>query len=220
MNKGINGYLNKSILTNSKLVDLNIKKLEIINNKKNLENIGEIYIDPAIDVKWESYKKKRFEFMDKKKEEIPHILILNKKDKFLKNLFFCLLFFKKIEKLKNYKNYILKNNIFKELTNIYVNNNFLKLVHAGTISTRNKKIEAIIIIVDLRPMKIRMVCINKNKCILSLTTGILYKKLKLNKKNLKKSQKMVNLMIKTFVKAIKLKFSKKKHKLHHKYKRY
>lgn len=57
--------------------------------------------------------------------------------------------------------------------------------------------ENMIIIVDIRPSKPRIFVINKNKCFLSLTSGIIYKKLAMKQKKTKKTEKMLNLMLKS-----------------------
>lgn len=97
----------------------------------------------------------------------------------------------KFSNLFNLKNKKLFNHIYYYNK---INYNKLKIIkNKNYYSNYNK----IILILDTRPIKPKIFLIFKNKCILTLTSGIIYKKLNMKKKKTKKSEKMLNLMLKS-----------------------
>lgn len=126
--------------------------------------------------------------------------------------------------LTNYNFYITKiklfgfnrNNLFFEknykILNIlqYYNNfnyNKLKNIKDNKFFSNSNKI---IIIFDLRPVKIKIYIINNNRCVFGITPGIIYKKLGIKQKKTKKTEKMVNLMLKIVSLKIKKMIAKNK----------
>ena len=119
----------------------------------------------------------------------------------LKN--FLNIYSKYIDKLKNLKidgkffNKNKNNNLYHPY-NYYLELNFLKL---KKIKNNNyyKNSENIIFIIDMRFSKSRIFLINKDKCLFGITSGLIYKKLNLKQKKIKKTEKMLNLMLKSAV---------------------
>lgn len=97
--------------------------------------------------------------------------------------------------------------------NYYLNFNYdrLKKIKDGDYYTNYSNI---IIILDIRPSKPRIFVISKNKCIYSLTSGIIYKKLLMKQKKTKRTEKMLNLMLKATVMKLQRKFIFKKCLIH------
>lgn len=106
-----------------------------------------------------------------------------------------------------------KNKKIFELYNYYMKLNFNKI---RKIKEKNyfKSSGYLILILDIRFLKPKIVVINNNKTMFSLTIGSIYKKLGLNKKKLKKTEKMLNLLLRTAALSIKKKVSIKNYILH------
>ena len=90
---------------------------------------------------------------------------------------------------KGFKNFtinkFLKINLNK--INMYKSKNYYKIQ------------SIVVIILDLRYLKSKVIIMNKNKCLFSLTNGMMFKKLQLRNKKYKKSEKLTYLIIKTML---------------------
>ena len=86
--------------------------------------------------------------------------------------------------------------------NFYVNNTIINykikklylLNYKNILNFNKKKIN--LAIIDLNKLKTKLIILNKEKCILNLTPGIILKKLNIIEKNMKKNIKILNYMIK------------------------
>jgi hypothetical protein len=67
-----------------------------------------------------------------------------------------------------------------------------------------------ILVVDIRFAKPRIFCVDEKKCVGTLTSGIITKILGVKEKNLKKSSRVLNVMVKTALKKLKEKTFKTK----------
>lgn len=112
------------------------------------------------------------------------------------------------------KKIIFKNTYDKKvrifnLFNYYLNLNYKKI---NKLKEKNyySNSENIILILDIRKNKPKIFVINNNRCFLSITSGLIFKKLNLSKKKIKKSEKMLTLMIRTVFFKIKNLISYKK----------
>lgn len=175
-----------------------IEELEILEKKNRPENSLD-------DGDWSSYKKNKkniiFGDINKKKlKRILNVFLINSSKKLLlklkKNSFF-------IKMIENdlidlfYRFCTLKNKIKNSFLLKYYNNlNLKKLKKIKSdlyYKNFNKKL---IVIIDIRRIKPRIVVLNNNKCILTLTSGIIFKKMQMKEKSIKKTQKMFNIMMK------------------------
>ena len=146
---------------------------------------------------WDSYSKKNdFTGIIKlKKNNINDINYIKYSNKLIKNLILSLKPFLNFE-YSEYKINQKKINTIDFLFNKY------NLVNVGKLNTI-KKIEysavtnIISIILDTRSSKTKIVINKNNKNLLSLTNGVILKKLMINDKKYKKSDKIVFLMLKS-----------------------
>lgn len=196
--------IKKEALIESRLIDFRIKNLNLIEELERIEKINKP--DSNLDDgDWSSYKKNKKnkvfgDFNKKKLKKILNVFLINNNkklllrlkrnlntEKILKNKFIDLFyrFFTIKSKIKNSFIFKFYNSInLNKLNQINKNNYFLNF---------NKKL---IIIIDIRNIKPRIVVINNNKCILTLSTGIIFKKMQMKEKSIKKTQKMFNIMMK------------------------
>ena len=193
----------------NKTLDINIKK-KIIQDQLDENNSNKL-IDNSYE-NWKDYKKKNQNFFIKKKAKPKlkiNLFLINTKKK--------LLYFLK-ENLNNMLN-LKKNGFFFNdsssgksnknvnnfiISNVYTNLNFQKIKKIDySLSDYYKKSEKFILIIDNRFSKIRSFIMYNNKCVFSLTSGIIYKKAQMKSKNMKKSEKMVNLIIKASIMKLK-----------------
>lgn len=89
-----------------------------------------------------------------------------------------------------------KNNRIFLIFNYYIKFNYNKLKKIKN-NDYYKNSENLIVILDLRCTKPKIFVINNNKCLFSVTSGLIYKKLNLKQKKIKKTEKMLNLLLKT-----------------------
>lgn len=172
-----------------------------------------------------------FEFVkNSKKARIEKELNFIKNINMVGNNSKLLIFFKNC--LENYKNYanLINNfkkknnhiNMFRDKNNInrvfnlfnyYINFSYNKLLK---IKSKNiyKNSENLILIFDIRPLKPKIFVMSNNRCFFSITSGLIYKKLNLKQKKIKKTEKMFNLMMKTIATRINKQISYKKCIIH------
>lgn len=105
-------------------------------------------------------------------------------------------FYKNLLKIKNIEN---RNKIrFLNLFEYYIKLNYSKIK-----KLKNKdyfcNFDNLIVILDIRKTKPKIFVLNNDKCLFSVTSGLIFKKLNLNNKKIKKSEKMLKLMLKTTV---------------------
>lgn len=174
-----------------------LKNIEFFKNKikkKDLDNIDD----------WSSFKKK-IQIIENKnniKKKINKIKILNNKViiKIIEKLKYK---DKKNENIKNKLNYFENKSInFFTLINTYkkinLNKFFLiKKLRYYKISNKN-----IFIILDARKLKTKIIAFNAKKCLITLSNGLMFKKMKLKNKKYIKSEKLSYLTIKTFMNKI------------------
>lgn len=134
--------------------------------------------------------------------------------KLFKNNFRLLRFFRvSLKEFNNFLKYVILKN-FKNSYNLSPGSSkILELVeyYQSINFTKFKKLKNneyyqnsgnMLMMVDMRKSKPRIFLISKDKCILSLTSGIVYKKLELKQKKIKKTEKMLNLMLKAVSSSI------------------
>lgn len=186
-----------------------IRELEIIEEKKRPEN----NLD---DGDWSSYKKNKknkiFGDINKKKlKKVLNVFLINNNKKLLIKLKKNFFFLKHTERLLNglfRRIFFFKDRIKNFFLFRYYN--FLNLKKLNRINNNeyfqnfNKKI---IIIIDIRCIKPKIIVLNNNKSILTLTTGIIFKKMQMKEKSIKKTQKMFNIMMKLVATNLKKKIN-------------
>ena len=157
--------------------NLNSLKHKIkINDIKNIDN-------------WDNYKKKNKEII-KKKLKIDFIIVLKPK--------IILMLISNLNAYNNiYKKIILNNKLtnYNEIIKNYNNFNLKKIDTIKKNFLKNFE-NNIIIVLDFRSLKFKLFIIKKNNCAYSSTSGIIFKKMNLNNKKYKKSDKLVYLCIK------------------------
>ena len=206
----------------------NNRKLDIIIMKKDEEDLKkteEDLLNPyknLDDNDWSSYKKKnfiiKFKIKEKKKIELG-IFLIGLNINLLKKLFIFIKNYNKehlmfTQRLKNNfkKN---KKQLTKKLTFNF--NKLLGYYKQYSKSILNKKsiinfysnsIRSVVII-DIRNSKMLISAMNNDRCIFTLTPGIVFKKLQMKGKSLKKSNKMCNILLKTSIQTLKNKLKGK-----------
>lgn len=96
---------------------------------------------------------------------------------------------------------------FFNLFSYYLNLNYNKIKKLNNGNYFNN--ENLIVLLDIRKSKPKIFILKDGKCFFSLTGGLIFKKLNLSKKKIKKSEKMLKLLLKTtFIKLQKLFLSK------------
>ena len=191
--------------------DLKKVEEELLNPHQNLD-----------DNDWSSYKKKnfiiKFKYKEKKKVELG-IFLIGYNINILKKLFFFIknynvdhLISTKRSKINSKKNkkQLTKNtyfnvnkllNYYKQYSKIILNKKTIFNFYTNNVRT--------VIIIDIRNSKMLLTAINNNKCVFTLTPGIIFKKLQMKGKSLKKSNKMCNLLLKTSINTLKSKIKNK-----------
>lgn len=145
-----------------------------------------------------NFKKNKLKTEIKKNKNINLIKNNSKLLKFIKEqqIKFCsVLFYLKTDfNFKNIINLKIKN-IFSYL-DYYNKINFEKI---KKIKDQNiyRNLNSLIIQINIKNTKPKIVVINKDKCFTNITAGIIFKKLNMKIKKLKKTEKMLNLMLKS-----------------------
>ena len=195
---------NESLLTDLRIK--NLLKIEEI-EKEELKIKNENINSSLDDGDWSSYKKnkKNFIFGNIKKKQLKKKIntnLINNNFKFLKMLKYNSVNFLKLTELY-FKRYEEKNRLNNQLFNLY---NRLNLKRINSIKNDDffKNVDKkIVLIIDIRQLKAKIIAIYKNKCILTITPGIIFNKLRMKEKSLKKTQKVFNLMIKLVITSLK-----------------
>lgn len=187
------------------------------NEKMGLTSLDEEYLN-QIDKEssnWDLYKspKKRDKIIKTRAKIIKmyNIFLINKNKKLLikfKINSSARLKHNYYEDLGSVKNAIRFVNSYnnKNIKNLLILYSKLNLKKFKDIKNNNYLVsftKHLIIIIDVRNLKPRIFVINNNKCIFSLTSGIIFKKMQMKEKKLKKSEKMFNVMVKTTITNIK-----------------
>lgn len=199
------------------LIDIRIKKLIKIEEiekeelKKKNENIN-AFLD---DGDWSSYRKNKKnkvfgDFKKKKLKKKINMLLIGDNLKLLKNLKNNLIIFKK----NNISVWKIKNNVNEFLVKYYNNLNLSRLNNINNDNYFKNLEKEVIIMIDIKNSKSKIVVSYKERCILTVTPGIIFNKLKLKEKSIKKTQKIFTLMIKLVINSVKNKIKSKNFIVH------
>lgn len=218
-------------MSDSKMVDVRIKKLELLEKfealekeKMGLSDLNADYLDMINKESnnWDLYKnpkgRKKIIKNAEKRKKFYNMSLINKN----KNLLIKLkINTKNRENLSYYEStYSVKKSFYSfnlynnkkiiYILNLYSNLNLKKFNQIKKENYFNNFIKHMIIIFDLRNTKPRIFIINNNKCVFTLTSGIIYKKMQMKEKKIKKTEKMFNIMVKTTIMNLKKRFNCKK----------
>lgn len=189
----------EKILLSSKIIN---KKLNLIKKKEDKLLSNSYYVEEQaknsiIDnnaENWKTYKKKtNFLIIRKKKQkQIKAVLFFQNNTNIFK-------FFK-----NNIKNYLKMVDFFQKNYNFLYLIKFYNLINFLKINNNHNKLKYFnyYFIIKFLKNKTKIYINNNFKCIYSLTPGILMKKLQIKTKNIKKSEKIANLSIKSATKSI------------------
>lgn len=208
-----NNKLGKKIINNlsdfnkNKKIEDKKKNEEFEENLKFIENIENVkkkfkIKEEDLNNNWDPYKTK-YDFIKK-----PKKFKLNKTINIIeKNI-------KKIINNLNYKNQnhqiIMNINTTFNYNNINFNNIFKKInkinenrINSIVNKSNWKILKPLFAIIDIRSLKTRIIFFTKNNCISTMTNGLVFKKMQLNNKKYKKSEKLSYLSVKLIVLRLK-----------------
>lgn len=198
--------LYKLFLAKNKHNNIQLKKIRKIEDIKN--DIKKKLIDNIIELK-QSRNIKNLELINNWDLSLKKETLIKQKitKKLLKIKINNLVGLKIIENLKNNYSQIMLLPIIKKFNLddilkkfIYLNTKKLRI---SMIKNYYKNNKFIYYLIDIRKLKTKIIIFGRNKCYLTLTNGLLFKKMMLNNKKYKKSEKVTFLTIKNSINLIK-----------------
>lgn len=194
--KKLNNILDKKVNEEKKFLE-NLKKFEGLIKEKDINDLPN----------WGNKKNKFKDIKNFKKIENKenNIIMFNYSNVMVNNL---------VKNIKfDYSNKIneirFKTCFYFFLNGIYLSQNinytyikYKNIINNKLITMKNKNyfnnnVNNIVLVMDLRTLKTKIVCLNNKKSLLFISNGVIFKKLQLNHKKYKKSEKLTYLIIKS-----------------------